>query len=130
MRRMSRTVGMLVGVIVCTLVAGGATLAGQANPCADDMKKLCAGVQPGGGKLLACMKEHESELSPQCQAVQKATQAKGQEFTAACKTDAEKLCKSVQPGGGRILGCLKQHQAELSPGCKGEMEGLGAKKGM
>ena len=35
-----------------------------------------------------------------------------------CKEDAEKLCKGVEPGEGRIVRCLKQHEAELSAACK------------
>jgi hypothetical protein len=37
---------------------------------------------------------------------------------AACDTDLKKLCPGVQPGGGRIIACLKQHKDELSNGCK------------
>lgn len=37
---------------------------------------------------------------------------------AACKADAEKLCPSVQPGGGRIAACLKQNDAQVSAACK------------
>jgi len=37
---------------------------------------------------------------------------------AACASDVQKLCPSVAPGGGRILGCLKQHKDEVSEGCK------------
>ena len=37
---------------------------------------------------------------------------------AACETDIQKLCTGVQPGGGRILACLKQHKDEVSDGCK------------
>jgi len=40
---------------------------------------------------------------------------------AACKADVEKLCKDVKPGQGRIAQCLKQNQAEVSPGCKQAM---------
>jgi len=36
----------------------------------------------------------------------------------ACKDDVEKHCKDVKPGGGRILRCLKEHEADLSAGCK------------
>jgi hypothetical protein len=39
----------------------------------------------------------------------------------ACKADAEKLCKDIPPGGGRIIGCLKSHEADLSPACKERM---------
>ncbi len=41
--------------------------------------------------------------------------------TGACKADAEKLCKDVQPGEGRMARCLKQHEANVSPGCKDAM---------
>jgi hypothetical protein len=35
-----------------------------------------------------------------------------------CAADAEKLCKDVQPGEGRVAKCLKEHSNELSPACK------------
>lgn len=35
-----------------------------------------------------------------------------------CKEDAEKLCKGIEPGEGRIAQCLKQHESELSAACK------------
>jgi hypothetical protein len=34
--------------------------------CKEDAKKLCAGVKPGHGNILKCMKEHAAELSPEC----------------------------------------------------------------
>lgn len=37
---------------------------------------------------------------------------------AACKADYEKFCSSVMPGGGRIVKCLNEHLAELSPQCQ------------
>jgi hypothetical protein len=37
---------------------------------------------------------------------------------AACEMDAQKLCAGVQPGGGRILACLKEHKDAVSDGCK------------
>ena len=35
----------------------------------------------------------------------------------ACKPDIERLCAGVPPGGGRIIGCLKEHKMEMSVGC-------------
>src|ERR1700674_1523400 len=34
--------------------------------CAEDAQKLCAGVQPGGGRIVACLKEHKDALSDRC----------------------------------------------------------------
>src|SRR5271170_4368341 len=46
--------------------------------CTDDAKKLCADVQPGGGRILACLKDHKDSLSDQCkQAAQKAASISG-----------------------------------------------------
>lgn len=46
--------------------------------CTEDAKKLCAGVQPGGGRILACLKDHKDALSDQCkQAAQKAASMSG-----------------------------------------------------
>jgi hypothetical protein len=36
----------------------------------------------------------------------------------ACKADVEKLCAGVKPGDGGIRDCMKQHEADLSQGCK------------
>jgi hypothetical protein len=37
---------------------------------------------------------------------------------AACHADVEKLCPGVQPGGGRIIACLRQNEGQVSVGCK------------
>ena len=36
----------------------------------------------------------------------------------ACKADVQRLCAGVQPGEGRIRACVRQHQQDLSAGCK------------
>jgi hypothetical protein len=40
---------------------------------------------------------------------------------SACKADAEKLCPGIQPGGGRLKACFKEHKKDLSADCKKEM---------
>jgi Cysteine rich repeat len=34
--------------------------------CAGDIEKLCAGVPAGGGRILACLKQHKDEVSKGC----------------------------------------------------------------
>lgn len=36
----------------------------------------------------------------------------------ACGHDVKTLCSGVQPGGGRILQCLKAQSDKVSPACK------------
>jgi hypothetical protein len=35
-----------------------------------------------------------------------------------CAGDVAKFCGNVKPGEGRIAGCLRQNEAQLSPACK------------
>jgi hypothetical protein len=41
----------------------------------------------------------------------------------ACAADYQSLCSGVQPGGGRIMACLQQNAAKLSPPCQKAMAG-------
>ncbi|NWH07971.1 MAG: hypothetical protein HXY22_04870 [Alphaproteobacteria bacterium] len=36
----------------------------------------------------------------------------------ACRSDAMRLCALVQRGGGRILQCLRDHRADVTPACR------------
>ena len=37
--------------------------------CGPDYRALCAGVPPGGGRVMACFRENAASLSPACRAV-------------------------------------------------------------
>jgi orotidine-5'-phosphate decarboxylase len=43
--------------------------------CGQDVARLCPGVKPGGGRILACFKEKAAELSPGCRSALKQAQA-------------------------------------------------------
>jgi hypothetical protein len=36
----------------------------------------------------------------------------------ACMSDVKAMCGSIQPGGGRIRDCMKEHRTQLSVACK------------
>ena len=36
------------------------------HACIEDMKRVCSAVQPGDGRLLQCLQEHEQDLSEVC----------------------------------------------------------------
>jgi Cysteine rich repeat len=45
--------------------------------CHEDVQRLCAGVEPGGGRILACMRDHAADLSQTCRdAIDKARAAR------------------------------------------------------
>ena len=66
---MNRTIfaGVLALAFAATAVcAQPAGAAGMRGACGADIQKLCAGIQPGGGRLLACIKEHKDQVSAPC----------------------------------------------------------------
>ena len=93
-----------------------------AKACAKDVKSVCGDVKPSGGKLAACMKEHFSDLSTDCQIAYVKVAAVGR----ACRADMKKFCADVKPGQNAKAACLKSHAADLSEGCKDAMAKVGA----
>ena len=107
----------LASVLLC-LSAGDRTYAAEQElPCAEEIAKFCRDVKPGGGRILSCLNEHEKELTVTCREKLEASKKRLMEAQQACTGDMEKFCKDVQPGGGRILKCLREHAQELSPAC-------------
>ena len=107
---------MIIAVMLCMgLTASPAKAEQGQGPCADDLQKFCKDVQPGGGRIAACLKEHEKDLSPVCKRQIAEVKKQVHEFQEACEDDVMKLCAGIRPGGGRIFRCLKQHESELSP---------------
>jgi hypothetical protein len=88
--------------------------AAEKGACKGDVDKLCKDVQPGEGRVLACLKSHQSELSPKCANNMKAMK----QVATSCEADVEKFCFDTPIGKGGIAGCLKKHSADLSADCK------------
>jgi cysteine rich repeat protein len=83
------------------------------HPCVEDAKKLCAGIQPGQGRIAACLKEHKDQLSSGC----KANIAHFREGAQACQADVERLCPGIKAGPERHA-CMQQHKDQVSPECR------------
>ncbi len=112
-----RTLGWAAAIAAAILVTASSADAGGSavsKACAKDIKSVCADVKPGGGKLKACVKEHFSDLSTDCQIAIVKAAAVGK----ACKADMKQFCGEVKPGKGAKAECLKSHAADLSEGCK------------
>lgn len=111
------------------LVIGGLSMVSAAQAeekeghgaCRADVQKLCKEVQPGGGRIAACLKQHESEISPGCRKRMAEGRKEVKEFAEACKADVETLCKGVQSGQGRIMRCLSEHSDKLTDACRAKI---------
>jgi Cysteine rich repeat len=118
-----------VYVALIVVVFAGAILpqpvSAQGPACADDVKQFCQGVQPGGGRIVQCLKTHATDLSAACKDRPQAAQSRSQEAQTraqaihqACQSDVATLCHDVGSGSGHLLQCLQQHTADLSAECQ------------
>ncbi|MBX3604472.1 MAG: hypothetical protein KF788_04340 [Piscinibacter sp.] len=99
--------------VALTLLAGAGAQAADTpasgGACRSDSRSLCSGVQPGGGRVIACLKSHESELSEACRAALPVMER--------CAGEVQSLCGSA--GGPRALrSCLRENAGKLSPECR------------
>lgn len=76
--------------------------------CKADMRRLCSGERPGGGRVVACLQQHEADLSPAC----KATLPR----FVQCSAQVQQLCGEGRPR--ELRACVQQHRSELA-GCGG-----------
>ena len=113
-------------VIMAALLLSASVAAAQpaGPPCAGDIKKLCAGIQPGEGRLKACIKSHLTELSQTCEDRVLTVAVTGK----LCKSDLTKLCAGIPSGSGGVRACVKSHMAEVSDPCKDAMSETAAGK--
>ena len=68
--------------------------------CKEDAAKLCAGIEPGGGKLAKCLRSHDADLSEPCKAaLAAAADAKPGAVAAAKGAPAEPTAAPTPPDG-------------------------------
>ena len=119
---------LAAALLLAALSAGAQQEAIARGACQPDVERLCAGVQPGQGRIATCLMDKQAELSPECTQEIAQLRARAKGFAQACKGDIEKYCKGMRPKGGKLAKCLKQHQAQLSPACKDAFGAAPAKR--
>ena len=122
---------LLLAAFSFTALASAPALANPREAWQADVEKFCKGVEHGRGRVMKCLKEHESELSAECKAAGEKMKAKMEEkrkeVEAACGDDIKAYCEDIEPGHGRIAICLKSNKDRLSPECKDVAEKIKAK---
>ncbi len=103
-------------VLLSTMVASAAPRA-SGGACAADIKAKCAGVQPGEGRIVACVKEHLAEFSEPCQA----RLANVAAVAKACAADVKQNCAGKTRRRGAIAACIRGLLGNLSDACKGAL---------
>ena len=111
----------LARILMCSLLLlSGVTLDAEGSfngTCAADVVKHCKGVEPGGGRVTACLKLHEAELSAECKDEQKAMQWRTRRAPPDCADDVVQFCADVRPVDRRVIRCLLQNAKVLSREC-------------
>ena len=127
-------------VVVSLLLAaerGQATddlVEGIKKACHKELTTFCKGVQPGEGRILACLYAFQDRVSGKCEyaiydaATQLEQAAVALKFAAAeCKDDLLKYCGKVEVGNGRVKACLDKNEKSLSEKCKEALKQTGIK---
>ena len=108
---------------------------GVKKACHTELTTFCKGVQPGEGRILACLYAFQDRVSGKCQysiydaAAQLERAAVALKFAAAeCKDDLLKYCGNIEVGNGRVNACLDKNEKSLSEKCKEALKQTGLKK--
>ena len=133
---------MKVFAVLGVLVFSGVAVAAEkgiietfTEGCKADLHKYCKDVEPGDGRLLACLYAHSDKISARCEyAVYDAASQLERALTALtylaneCRDDLKANCADIKPGEGRLLNCLEKNDAKVSSRCKQALKEVGLKK--
>ncbi len=130
---------VFLGVMLAVFMSAGAWVCSAQGPmeefaakqidkvgtnCSAELEIYCKEVTPGGGREIACLYAHGDKLSNACErafydsaAKFQAAAAKINAIGGACLNDMEKFCSKVAVGEGRVMKCLQEHAAEITPAC-------------
>ncbi len=100
----------------------------KAGACEKDVATLCAGVEPGEGKIAKCLRENKEKVSTECKAEWEHAKAAFKELKEVCHEDYQKYCEDVKPGRGAVLKCMRKNKEKLSEACKAEFKELKEKR--
>jgi hypothetical protein len=85
--------------------------------CATDIQSLCAGVKPGGGRVLACLQQHVAagELSVGCSTIL----SKAIWVAKECAGDIRQFCPNATYA--TVGDCMRPHLGQTSATCQSAM---------
>lgn len=139
---MRRFIGSTKGAVLSTVPGLALTLVLGAAPapsaaqdiigaCDAEIGRFCAAVEPGFGRLAACLYAHEDKLGEACDAaigdhgdmldlVFEEMRFVSQE----CAGDIAQFCSGDLPEGAGVFDCLFRQSASLGAGCAGVIDRL------
>ena len=92
--------------------------------CEADIVAYCAEVEPGNGRIAACLYAYEDKLSEPCDKAMSDTADVIDLFfdrlryvKQQCGADIRTYCSEVELGQGRLFTCLAEKRSEISAEC-------------
>lgn len=92
-----------------------------ASVCQRDIGRLCGEVQPGHGRVVACLLRQQDHASSACHTMLDRYQTAADKVAAvraSCKLDVERLCADVPQEAGALVECLQRNRPSLSETCR------------
>lgn len=90
--------------------------------CRADFQHHCPAVSPSDERAMACLRQHEADLSGGCRdalaSAGRPARGRMARLRQACGSDYHAHCRGVPLAGGEALACLQQHQSELTGTCR------------
>lgn len=95
--------------------------------CGPELKKFCAKITPGEGRIVSCLYSHGDKVSGRCAfAVYDAMEQFDAIMDAlvylarntSCRSDINQYCSNVPAGGGALYRCVRKHKATLTKECR------------
>jgi hypothetical protein len=87
--------------------------------CDAQLQQLCP-VSLTGEERRRCVLQRMKQMDPPCQQIARQRLVRWREadgYKLACVDDVKRVCRGVNPGDGRMLQCLQEHEQELSERC-------------
>ncbi len=87
--------------------------------CEAEVQSYCPDSLSGEARR-RCVLQRMKQFDTTCQQVVQQRLARWKEaegYKFICAEDMKRVCPTVQPGDGRILQCLQEHEQDLSEGC-------------
>ena len=89
---MLKSIFVIGAIMLLSATSATAQQRGVVRDCAADVRAACGGVQPGDGRIRACLNSHLKDLlTPPCQAILVRAARVGK----ACRGEVRTICADV-----------------------------------
>jgi hypothetical protein len=109
--------------------AQGTILEAMKQGCSKELGTYCKAVDPGEGRIAACLYAHDDKISTPCAVAVydgmlslRASVEKLDFYARVCRADLLQHCNSEEIGEGRLYQCLVKNKSALTDGCRSVMD--------